>query len=112
MKLSKEELNAKFTPGPWVIRVNSYHPGQRTIEEKNSPDGHFVIAVVDAGDEREKANARLIACAPELLEALKRAEAHLSFLAITMPDNLAAKQVCNEVSKQAIDAIAKATGRK
>ena len=57
---------SKHTPGPWAIYVNA--PSDIVIR-KMSKDGYELcsIARVSSG----YANARLIAAAPELLEALK-----------------------------------------
>lgn len=53
----------KGTPGPWVVGGNE---GNKLSV---NADPYFV-ALVDEGDSQE-ANARLIAAAPELLEALQ-----------------------------------------
>ena len=59
---------SKHTPGPWVVDAAQYG---YIITAKG---GAYDIAVVrDIGNEDNKANARLIAAAPELLAALKRA---------------------------------------
>ena len=62
-------MNSKHTPGPWKVR---------TAYDNGEPAGLFVHAgVLDvcslcAGDgPEEEADARLIATAPELLEAAK-----------------------------------------
>jgi hypothetical protein len=60
-------MNAKHTPAPW-----DYEDGL-TITDKSG----FHIALVNQyassfGDETHKANARLIAAAPELLSACQR----------------------------------------
>jgi len=63
--------NPKHTPGPWTLRQES----DRFIHivEPNSDAG--IAAVLTEHDEDglaiDQANARLIAAAPELLEALK-----------------------------------------
>ena len=58
---------SKHTPGPWAIYVNA--PSDIVIR-KMSKDGYELcsIARVSSG----YANARLIAAAPELLEALQK----------------------------------------
>lgn len=57
----------KHTPGPWRLSGHSEDsPEKLSVEDGN---GYF-IAEVDFGL-AQKANARLIAAAPELLEALK-----------------------------------------
>ena len=57
---------SKYTKGPWAVYVNA--PSDIVIR-KMSKDGYELcsIASVSSGH----ANARLIATAPELLEALK-----------------------------------------
>lgn len=65
----------QFTPGPWMIDA--------TDKEHNfiHAGGSRCIASVDNSDDEDRNNARLIAAAPELLEACKtwlemEAEAH------------------------------------
>ena len=57
----------KGTPGPWIVGGNE---GNKLSV---NADPYFV-ALVDEGDSQE-ANARLIAAAPELLEALQDLQA-------------------------------------
>lgn len=61
-------MKAKHTPGPWVVRQDKKYPGLTEIVSLEGP-------VIDEGfgllNEREQANARLIAAAPEMLEALE-----------------------------------------
>ena len=54
----KTENEVKHTPGPWIVMGN-----QR--------NGHYDFVLPMAEDKDFHANARLIASAPELLEALK-----------------------------------------
>lgn len=58
-----------FTPGPWKIGA---HPpnGEQTI---GTPKGLMVAVATTGAGVPTKANARLIAAAPELLEALQGA---------------------------------------
>lgn len=91
----------KHTPGPWAIYVNA--PSDIVIR-KMSKDGYELcsIARVSSG----YANARLIAAAPELLEALR------GMLALDEEHHQRGHcddDVCAEVRK-ALAAIAKATG--
>lgn len=63
-------MENKFTPGPWTIH------NETEIHPENDPNGYHVIADIDPdtdckGAER-KANAQLIAAAPELLENLQQ----------------------------------------
>lgn len=72
-------------PGPWTAEYDASEPGDAVITAKR---GAITIANVhDHGassldhDSAEcRANARLIAAAPEMLEALHRADAALSLL--------------------------------
>ena len=86
---------SKHTPGPWSIYVNA--PSDHVIR-KMSKDGYELCAIarVSSG----YANARLIAAAPELLEALTDCVEHMHW---TQPLGEAAL-------KKAKAAIAKATG--
>lgn len=52
-------MNTKHTPGPWTVTTNGI----------NTPDGHIVYFDVSGG--LHKTDARLIAAAPDLLEALQ-----------------------------------------
>lgn len=61
-------MSTQYTPGPW--RIGTPPPnGEQTIGTLNG----LMVAVATTGAEMEetKANARLIAAAPELLEALQ-----------------------------------------
>lgn len=102
------------TPGPWDYVPSNEHHGPYVTTEHGStvcdcycmsnPSG---LSVRNGGNskpihhmhEMADANARLIAAAPELLEALKAAKRYLAFQA---PDN---------VWSLVADAIAKAEGR-
>ena len=94
---------SKHTPGPWSVGSNSGH-----IETANA--WRMSIAICYNKDskadgvskEEFKANAQLIAAAPELLEALKEARSILA----------TAEDVSEHLSIKKIDAaIAKATGQ-
>ena len=67
-----------FTPGPWeVAHGGSYHRGEMVSEEwfVRRPDDDVAIAadIIEPYDSKpSKANARLIAQAPALFEALAR----------------------------------------
>jgi len=75
-------MNTKYTPGPWVIFDNdAEHKGIDNAE------GDLSIILFGVNDncgvqgrtkEEAEANARLIACAPELLEALEAAMAYIN----------------------------------
>lgn len=65
-------MSAQFTPGPWVIDPRHYWDKQIGIRQ--DADGwHRLYCEVDRDDcdrDTAEANARLIAAAPALLEAL------------------------------------------
>lgn len=57
-----------FTPGPWAIELESE---SNSIVNRNFDGDEWCIAEVYRLSEIDLANARLIAAAPELLEALE-----------------------------------------
>lgn len=75
----------KHTPGPWAYQAK---PGPRELTFKrrhwvigSTVTGHGVgIAFGDGPGEPDDANARLIAAAPDMLEALKHADEWLDEL--------------------------------
>lgn len=74
MSREEETMSAKHTPGPWKI-LNSHqyenHSGAAQLIE--NPNVGAVCLMIDTDDGRVcDANARLIAAAPELVEALNR----------------------------------------
>lgn len=82
----------KHTPAPWT------HEGRGAVY---APDGRPIAHVwQNQGDDDREANARLIAAAPELLEALELAHATL----------LGANMNRSVVGRKVKAAIAKATG--
>ena len=88
----------KHTPGPWT------HLGWGDIHGHEANGGGVDIAAVYLREEDEKwlANARLIAAAPDLLEALKACDEAMAYMSeydipLTLPDQVKA-------------AISKATG--
>jgi len=87
--------NAQHAPRPWQV-----HPASFGIYPSNTLDVSKRIATVDtcACIEQEKANARLIAAAPELLEALEMVMAKYS------------KHLDNFAFEQCHSVIAKAKG--
>jgi hypothetical protein len=67
---------SKHTPGPWAVDADAYpifiYSESETwplIDELGNEEGCKGAFIANTGD--NKANARLIAAAPELLEALK-----------------------------------------
>jgi hypothetical protein len=62
-------MSPKHTPGPWVVSEHTMH-GYEVWARRNS--GSMRVALCGTAN-FDEANARLIAAAPELLTALKRA---------------------------------------
>lgn len=58
------------TPGPWLAQHDP-RAGYTDIMQDGLP-GPLIASVPDEGEPVQEANARLIAAAPELLEALER----------------------------------------
>jgi hypothetical protein len=86
-------MNTQHTPGPWQFGTSS----EGSFYKRNiaGADGYHVALTSSRDDSEVDANARLIAAAPELLEALQTMLKH--------PDTMTAKLVAQV-------AIAKATG--
>lgn len=91
---------AAHTPGPWYVDGDGHVTA-------NADDEHGICRPIIcervmgfSGD--EAANARLIAAAPEMLEALRKAHSAISDL----------DHIDNEVARDIYDLIAKATGAK
>ena len=94
------KMNTKHTPGPWIAHEDAI------FQEK--PHGEVSPLICDTingrkftGEERG-ANARLIAAAPELLDALQSLLARVS-------SDIIANQCWHEEQRAARAAIAKAT---
>lgn len=93
-----------FTPGPWhcgTFRETGNAPG---IDIGAANNSNIALAHHDSSDRESyetKANARLIAAAPDLLEALN------DIVGGTLPDDTGRLKAIREVARAA---IAKATG--
>ena len=65
-------METKHTPGPWLLHFIGVELGNGFIDVESESGRRIYCREVYASDVEEKlANARLIAAAPELLEALK-----------------------------------------
>lgn len=93
---------AKHTPGPWVAKMSKYHE-ESLLVQAGMPSNRVLVRFGSASeqlDDIDRANARLIAAAPDMLAALKGAELQLR----------AHKIDCRELDEIRA-AIAKAEGR-
>ena len=80
-------MNAQHTPGPWRVEVWDYPCATPPRQELNVQTADRLLATLQCDFSEENpfiiphaeanANARLIAAAPELLEALNKAVAYL-----------------------------------
>ena len=100
---------AKHTEGPWTLRPLNKEIGEYEIigpRHSDETGESEYIAVVCGGLPESAANARLIAAAPELLEALEKL--------LTAVDKACGTAIpqgsFGAARKAARDAIAKATG--
>ncbi|HEY7305765.1 MAG TPA: hypothetical protein VH601_16690 [Bryobacteraceae bacterium] len=109
-KLSEtvQKHEATFTPGPWAVVADT--DSGCLIGET---EFWFIVAPESgiASDEQDDANARLIAAAPELYEALRFVEAitteELSFAKV----GTGAEVALRHANRKAREALAKAEGR-
>ena len=102
---------AKHTPGPWeatgnLVRSPMHQPEglPRGVQIVECRDGYFLPHTAEA-----KANARLIAAAPELLEALKAATDALAGGLWDYGPGQDEHEKCNDVIESCRAVIAKAT---
>ncbi|HZF98292.1 MAG TPA: hypothetical protein VEY92_08630 [Pseudoxanthomonas sp.] len=104
----------KHTPGPWewVCKWASYSlvaSNGQTVADDGSAGNEYSPSI-DPGDNGESgANARLIAAAPDLLEALKEAMQSLEYVHRAHPENTGIAKRIEDINR-ARAAIAKATG--
>lgn len=99
---------SNHTPGPWKIEDEEASGGWPIIASDGA-DGYIYVAQcewIGDGDEQSKANARLIAAAPALLEACKEILRALAFV----PGIKGHKEMMEACSSVGI-AIATAEGR-
>jgi len=90
----------EHTPGPWVVHPTSIHPAVRSIGTAEAGPRRICTVGSTNGNPTDWHNARLIAAAPDLLEALN-----------TLPQSLASTdEDLDKWVAKARAAIAKATG--
>lgn len=70
---SKQQQQAKHTPGPWQAVALAVRWAVTTTAKPRT----FNICIINNDRDEQEANARLIAAAPELLAALKAARPHI-----------------------------------
>ena len=103
------DTKPKHTPGPWNIHRNfeCKKGGRRWIEAKNGSEIIAHVYHIGKPGIIADANARLIAAAPELLEALKMLhDENKDYMKI----NHLGDPYHNQSMRMALAAIAKATG--
>ena len=101
------------TKGPWIAQTVREDTGFRMVRTHvlDGASGDIIATIHANGIAEEQANARLIAAAPELLEALVEAEAKLRILSEVAEDcRLDGAPMITEAAKKSRAAIAKATG--
>ena len=97
-------MSTQHTPGPWNVQRNvvNYRSGRTALEIRGAGDD--LIATLP-GCDRDAVNARLIAAAPDLLEALKKI-ANLDYRGTNYTENILVDAIA-----VARAAIAKAEGQ-
>ena len=91
--------NSKYTPSPWNIKTDILFRSEKLIQIEN-------ICVMKGTDNQAEANAKLIASAPELLEACQRAKI---FMELFSPNKLGDGSQNSRDLEFVINAIKKAT---
>jgi hypothetical protein len=100
--MSKSE--GKATPGPWRIAPASHYVGSEiNIDAGENGTGGYICSPGQRDDAEAVANALIIAAAPDMLAALRRASSFIIANGFDAKD----QALLNEVSS----AIAKAEGR-
>lgn len=96
---------SKHTPGPWTVGVDEQDHGRPYVKDA---EGYVVCALIfEPGTGEPEANARLIAAAPDLLEALRACHDYLSCI----PESAAGgDDDAVGLTRRAAAAISKATG--
>lgn len=103
----------KHTPGPWSSSVNGFGFVKVEAHGFDTYDGSVIVSTMCSGHhigyDVEKANARLIAAAPDMLDALKAMVKKIDPVCMVEDDHPQA-DLADEY-RDALWAIAKAEGR-
>lgn len=98
-------MSGRHTPGPWAVNETRYNRDYRTCLNVMTADGLLFVAAVSCDPHTDsaqmRANARLIAAAPELVEALRGLlgyEGHMVWCG--HGDDMSKPCVCSLDSKQ------------
>jgi len=93
--------NMKHTPGPWTTHLDNSDLAMNGIGtvSVNGPKG-IVCCCEESSIEGTESNARLIAAAPEMLEALE----------LVLNDNRLMNAMTREQARAILDSVAKARG--
>jgi len=97
---------SKHTPGPWVIQETNFAQQKNVYAQADKPP----IATVYGSTGENEANARLIAAAPEMLDALKKTSEFLHHMWCSANINEYDFEMVEETMLINDAAIAKATG--
>ncbi len=69
LNFKDERMETKHTPGPWALHPTALHPAVRSVGTAETGPRRICTVGTMNGNPVDKENARLIAAAPELLEA-------------------------------------------
>ena len=69
LNFEDERMETKHTPGPWALHPTALHPAVRSVGTAETGPRRICTVGTMNGNPVDKENARLIAAAPELLEA-------------------------------------------
>lgn len=101
-------MTTQHTPGPWGCDWTSHHSHDYRLQQ---PNGAPLRLVVEANDHSEqRANARLIAAAPELLAALQAVWEFFEPVYVSAMAEDTERTAQDELMDTVRAAIAKATG--
>lgn len=70
-RVTAEKSEVQHTAGPWQATENAY--GCQFVQRWEAGEAHDLICGGNSHDTLTKGNARLIAAAPEMLEAVRKA---------------------------------------